>query len=381
VTGAPPLTPAELRRYARHFSLPGIGEAGQRRLKGARVLLVGAGGLGSPAALYLAAGGVGVLGLVDDDRVDETNLQRQVLYGTSALGRPKDEAAAERLHDLNPHVQVERFATRLTSGNALDILRDFDVIVDGSDNFPTRYLVSDACVMLGKPDVYGAIFRFEGQVSVFAAPGAPCYRCLFRDPPPRELVPSCEQAGVLGVVPGVIGSLQALETMKLITGVGEPLTGRLLMFDGLPMRFRELPLRKDPECPVCGEDPTIRELIDYEAFCGTAAPSDDDGVEWSARTLHRQVAAGNQVQLVDVREPWEWSISRLDNAVLIPLRELPRRFGELDPGGTVVTYCHTGQRSLVARQFLRAQGFADVRSLRGGVEGWALEIDPGMARY
>jgi adenylyltransferase/sulfurtransferase len=381
VTGGPPLTPAEVRRYARHFSLPEIGEAGQRRLKDARVLLVGAGGLGSPAALYLTAGGVGVLGLVDDDRVDETNLQRQVLYGSSALGRPKSEAAAERLYDLNPHVHVERFATRLTSGNALDILRDFDVIVDGSDNFPTRYLVNDACVLLGKRDVYGAIFRFEGQVSVFGAPGGPCYRCLFRDPPPPELVPSCEQAGVLGVVPGVIGSLQALEAVKLITGVGEPLAGRLLMFDGLPMRFRELPLRKDPECPVCGAEPTVRELIDYEAFCGTAPTAEDHGVEWSVRTLQHKIASGAPVQLVDVREPWEWSICRLDEAVLLPLRELPSRFGELDPARTVVTYCHTGWRSLVARQFLLAQGFADVRSLRGGVAEWAIEIDPSMARY
>jgi adenylyltransferase/sulfurtransferase len=380
VTGGPPLTPAELRRYARHFSLPEIGEPGQRRLRDARVLLVGAGGLGSPAALYLAAAGVGVLGLVDDDRVDETNLQRQILYGTSALGRPKGEAAAERLHDLNPHVHVERFATRLTSANALDILRDFALVVDGSDNFPTRYLVSDACVLLGKRDVYGAIFRFEGQVSVFGARG-PCYRCLFRDPPPPELVPSCEQAGVLGVVPGVIGSLQALEAVKLITGVGEPLAGRLLMFDGLPMRFRELRLRKDPECPACGEEPTIRELIDYEAFCGTTAAVEDDGVEWSVRTLQQQIVSGAPVQLVDVREPWEWSICRLDDAVLLPLRELPSRFGELDPARTVVAYCHSGWRSLVARQFLLAQGFGNVRSLRGGVEAWAAEIDPSMARY
>lgn len=380
MTGGPPLTPAELRRYARHFSLPEIGEPGQRRLRDARVLLVGAGGLGSPAALYLAAAGVGVLGLVDDDRVDETNLQRQILYGTSALGRPKGEAAAERLHDLNPHVHVERFATRLTSANALDILRDFALVVDGSDNFPTRYLVSDACVLLGKRDVYGAIFRFEGQVSVFGARG-PCYRCLFRDPPPPELVPSCEQAGVLGVVPGVIGSLQALEAVKLITGVGEPLAGRLLMFDGLPMRFRELRLRKDPECPACGEEPTIRELIDYEAFCGTTAAVEDDGVEWSVRTLQQQIVSGAPVQLVDVREPWEWSICRLDDAVLLPLRELPSRFGELDPARTVVAYCHSGWRSLVARQFLLAQGFGNVRSLRGGVEAWAAEIDPSMARY
>jgi len=376
----PPLTAAEMRRYARHFSLPEIGEAGQRRLKGGRVLLVGAGGLGSPAALYLAAGGVGVLGLVDDDHVDETNLQRQVLYGTSVLGSPKGAAAADRLRDLNPHVHIEPFATRLTSANALEILRDFDAIVDGSDNFPTRYLVNDACVLLGKPDVYGAIFRFEGQVSVFGTEGGPCYRCLFRDPPPPELVPSCEQAGVLGVVPGVVGSLQALETVKLLTGAGQPLAGRLLLFDGLPMRFRELPIRRDPECPVCGDAPTIRELIDYEAFCGSAAHT-ENGVEWSVRTLQQAVANGTPVQLVDVREPWEWSICRLESAVLIPLRDLPRRFGELDPDGMVIAYCHTGQRSLIARQFLLAQGFGNVRSLQGGVAAWATEIDPTMPKY
>jgi adenylyltransferase/sulfurtransferase len=378
--GGPPLTPAELRRYARHFSLPEVGEAGQRRLRGARVLLVGAGGLGSPAALYLTAGGVGVLGLVDDDRVDETNLQRQVLFGTRDLGRPKSDVAAERLQDLNPHVHVERFGERLTSANALEILRGFDVILDGSDNFPTRYLVNDACVLLGKPDVYGAIFRFEGQVSVFSRGAGPCYRCLFRDPPPPELIPSCEQAGVLGVVPGIVGSLQALEAVKLVTGAGEPLIGRLLLFDGLPTRFRELPIRRDPDCPVCGDQPTIRELIDYEAFC--AAPGiADDHVEISVAALSHLMASGGGVELVDVREPWEWSICRLEGARLLPLRELPQRFAELDPARPLVAYCHTGQRSLIARQFLLAQGFADVRSLRGGVESWAREIDPAMPRY
>jgi len=376
----PLLTPAEQRRYARHFSLPEVGEPGQRRLRAARVLLVGAGGLGSPAALYLAAGGVGVLGLVDDDVVDETNLQRQILYGASTVGRPKDEAAAERLHDLNPHVHVERFPTRLTSVNALEILRQFDIVVDGSDNFPTRYLVSDACVLLGKPDVYGAIFRFEGQVSVFARPDGPCYRCLFRDPPPPELVPSCEQAGVLGVVPGIVGSLQALEVVKLITGAGQPLVGRMLLFDGLPSRFRELDVRRDPDCPVCGEHPTIRELIDYDAFCTGAAPS-PDGIEVSVSALHHAIQSGGDVQLVDVREPWEWAICRLDGATLMPLRDLPQRFAELDRARPVIAYCHTGQRSLIARQFFLAQGFADVQSLRGGVESWAREIDPEMPRY
>jgi molybdopterin/thiamine biosynthesis adenylyltransferase/rhodanese-related sulfurtransferase len=376
----PLLTPAELRRYARHFSLPEVGEPGQRRLRAARVLLVGAGGLGSPAALYLAAGGVGVLGLVDDDVVDETNLQRQILYGTATVGRPKGEAAAERLHDLNPHVHVERFATRLTSANALEILRQFDIVVDGSDNFPTRYLVSDACVLLGKPDVYGAIFRFEGQVAVFATPDGPCYRCLFRDPPPPELVPTCEQAGVLGVVPGIVGSLQALEVVKLITGAGQPLVGRMLLFDGLPSRFRQLDVRRDPDCPVCGEHPTIRELIDYDAFCTGAAPS-SDGIEVSVSALHHAIQSGADVQLVDVRESWEWAICRLDGATLMPLRDLPQRFAELDRARPVVAYCHTGVRSLIARQFFLAQGFTDVRSLRGGVESWAREIEPAMARY
>jgi molybdopterin/thiamine biosynthesis adenylyltransferase/rhodanese-related sulfurtransferase len=377
---APPLTPVELRRYARHFSLPGIGEAGQRRLKETRVLLVGAGGLGSPAALYLAAGGVGALGIVDADRVDESNLQRQILYGTHAVGRPKAEAAEERLHDLTPHEQIEQFGERLTSGNALEIMRGFDMIVDGSDNFPTRYLVNDACVLLGKPNVYGAIFRFEGQVSVFAQHDGPCYRCLFRDPPPPELIPSCEQAGVLGVVPGVIGSLQALEVIKLATGAGEPLLGRLVLFDGLQTQFRELPIRRDPECPVCGDRPTIRELADYDAFCGAAAPPPDD-VEVTVAGLRQLLAAGGAVQLVDVREPWEWSICRLDGASLIPLRELPQRFAELDGSAPVVTYCHTGQRSLIARQFLMAQGYGNVLSLRGGVDSWSREIDPDMPRY
>jgi adenylyltransferase/sulfurtransferase len=376
----PPLTPAELRRYARHFSLPEVGEAGQRRLRGARILLVGAGGLGSPAALYLAAGGAGVLGVVDDDRVDETNLQRQILFGTRDVGRPKSETAAERLRDLNPHVHVERFAERLTSANALEILRDFDIVVDGSDNFPTRYLVNDACVLLGKPDVYGAIFRFEGQVSVFCRGAGPCYRCLFRDPPPPELIPSCEQAGVLGVVPGIVGSLQALEAIKLVTGAGEPLIGRLLLFDGLPARFRELPIRRDPACPVCGDVPTIRELIDYDAFCGVPGATADDA-EISAPALRHLLTTGNQVQLVDVREPWEWGICRLEGATLVPLRELPQRLPDLDRERPLITYCHTGQRSLIARQFLMAQGFNDVRSLRGGVEGWAREIDAGMPRY
>jgi adenylyltransferase/sulfurtransferase len=374
------LSPAELRRYARHLVLPEIGPAGQQKLREARVVIVGAGGLGSPAALYLAAAGVGTLGLVDDDRVDEANLQRQVLYGTASLGRAKLAAAAERLHDLNPHVQVEPFPLRLTSANALDVLGAFDVVVDGSDNFPTRYLVNDACVLLGKPDVYGSIFRFEGQVGVFGVAGGPCYRCLFRDPPPAELAPSCEAAGVLGVITGIVGSLQALEVMKLITGAGRPLVGRLLLVDALASQFRELAVRRDPDCPMCGERPTITQLIDYEAFCAGAAPDAPSAeAEVTPDQLARERRAG-PVQLVDVREEWEWEICRIDGASHIPLDQLEFRIGELDRDRPVVTYCHHGNRSLWARQVLLESGF-HVRSLAGGIEAWAQEIEPGMGRY
>ncbi len=377
------LTPAELRRYARHLVLPEVGEAGQRRLGAARVLIVGVGGLGSPAALYLAAAGVGTIGLVDDDRVDESNLQRQVLFGTSTVGRPKALVAAERLGDLNPGVRIEPIEARLTARNALDVLRPFDLVVDGSDNFPTRYLVNDACVLLGKRDVYGAVYRFDGQASVFGAPGGPCYRCLFRDPPPPELVPSCEQAGVIGAIPGIIGTIQALEVIKLVTGAGQPLIGRLLLADGLAARVREIGVRRDPGCPVCGDAPTIRELVDYEAFCG-GNPAEQAAAareEIEPAALARMIGGAAGVQLVDVREQWEWQICRLDGARLMPLRELPARLGELDQGRPVVTYCHRGVRSLSAARFLQAQGFQDAKSLRGGVERWARELDPGMSRY
>lgn len=385
MTPPPSLTPDELRRYARHLILPEIGDAGQRKLKGARVLLVGAGGLGSPAALYLAAAGVGTIGLVDDDVVDESNLHRQVLHGTSRLGERKVLSAADRLRDLNPRVEVESFDTRLAAENALEVLRDFDVIVDGSDNFPTRYLVNDACVLLGRPNVYGSIFRFEGQASVFAPPKGPCYRCLFRDPPPPELVPSCAEAGVLGVLPGVIGTLQALEAIKLITNVGTPLIGRLVLFDALGLKFRELGLRRDPECPICGERPSIRELIDYEAFCGVSAVSatavPTPSIEVVPGELRAALDAGREMTLLDVRERWEWEIARLDAAVLVPLGELPDRLGELDRARPIVTYCHTGVRSLVARDLLIEAGFGDVRSLRGGIDAWARDLDPAVARY
>ncbi len=343
--------------------------------------MVGAGGLGSPAALYLAAAGVGALGLVDSDAVELSNLQRQILHGTAAVGHSKLESAAARLKDLNPHVRIETFPTRLTSSNALEILRDFDVILDGSDNFPTRYLVNDACVLLGRPDVYGAVFRFEGQVSVFDAARGPCYRCLYPDPPPPGLVPSCAEGGVLGVLPGIIGSLQALEALKLVLGAGETLVGRLVLVDGLRVRFRELALRKDPACPVCGEHPTVRKLIDYEAFCGLSAGGAEDAVEISPRELAAHLGEGRATLVVDVREPFEWEICRLEGAMHIPLRDLPGRLGELDRHREIVTVCHHGQRSLRAREILRGAGFSRVRSLRGGVDAWAAEVDSEMERY
>jgi adenylyltransferase/sulfurtransferase len=345
------------------------------------VLLVGAGGLGSPAALYLAAAGVGTLGLAEFDLVDLTNLQRQVLHGTSDVGRPKLASAIDRLRDLNPHVTVEPFADRLTSANALELLRRYELVLDGSDNFPTRYLVNDACVLLDKPLVYGSIFRFEGQVSVFDARRGPCYRCLYSEPPPPGLVPSCAEGGVLGVLPGVIGSLQALEAIKLILGVGEPLVGRLLLFDALRLRFRELSLRKDPDCPVCGGHPTVTSLIDYEAFCGIGAPATNHGAEISVRQLAERIAEGQAPAILDVRERHEYEITRLPGSHLIPLRELPERLRELDPHADLVVLCHHGTRSLRAAELLRAAGFERARSLAGGIDAWAAEVDPEMARY
>ena len=375
------LNRAELLRYSRHLILPEVGESGQRRLKAGRVLVVGAGGLGSPAAMYLAAAGVGRLGLVDFDQVDETNLHRQILHGTSAVGAPKLESARRRLHDLNPHVDLETFDTRLTSANALDILRGYDAIVDGSDNFPTRYLVNDACVLLGIPCVYGAIFRFDGQASVFGAPEGPCYRCLFRDPPPPGLVPSCEEAGVLGVLPGVIGSIQALEAIKLLTGAGTTLAGRLLLFNALKLEFRELSLRRDPDCPVCGTAPTVRELIDYEAFCGVSEGDGVKAIEVSPEDLAQERKGNPDLVVLDVREPWEYRIGHIDRSVLIPLGLLPQRLSELECGGGVVAVCHHGVRSLRAAELLRSAGFTQARSLRGGVAAWADRVDPTMARY
>jgi molybdopterin/thiamine biosynthesis adenylyltransferase/rhodanese-related sulfurtransferase len=383
----PELSREELHRYARHLVLPEVGMEGQRRLKQARVACVGAGGLGSPLALYLAAAGVGTLGLVDHDVVDATNLQRQILHGTRDVGRSKLDSAVDRLADVNPHVQVVRHETRLTSANALDVLADYDVVVDGTDNFPTRYLVNDACVLLGKPNVYGSIFRWEGQASVFATEGGPCYRCLFREPPPPGLVPNCAEGGVLGVLPGIIGSLQAMETIKLILGVGESLAGRLLIFDALEMSWREVRLRRNPDCPVCGDAPTQRELIDYELFCGvapdgsplpTARPTvpELDAVELAAR-----LSSDMPPFLLDVREPWEWQVSNLESrgAVLIPLGALDDRLAEVPRDRTVVVYCRSGQRSLDAAERLSRAGAPEVYNLRGGILAWARDVEPGLA--
>jgi adenylyltransferase/sulfurtransferase len=379
------LSPEELQRYARHLVLPEVGLEGQERLKAASVLLVGAGGLGSPLALYLAAAGVGRIGLCDFDVVDAANLQRQVLYGTGDLGRPKLDAAGERLADLNPHLQLDRHPVRLASDNALGLLEPYDIVIDGTDNFPTRYLVNDACVLLRKPNVYGSIFRFEGQVSVFHAGRGPCYRCLYPEPPPPGLVPNCAEGGVLGILPGVVGALQATEAIKLILGKGDSLLGRLLLFDALEMRFRELGLRRDPDCPVCGETPTIDRLIDYERFCGVApapapaAAGPDADIDVLA--LKQRLDRGEDILLLDVREPYEWLICRLDDAVHIPLRDVPARLGELDASRETVVYCRTGVRSARVVELLRRSGFRRARNLVGGLHAWSAEVDPTVPRY
>jgi adenylyltransferase/sulfurtransferase len=380
------LTRPELLRYSRHIALPEIGFAGQRRLKESRVLCVGAGGLGSPLALYLAAAGVGTLGIVDFDRVDLSNLQRQLLHGTKDVGRSKLDSAEARLKDVNPHVQVEKIDTRLSSADALGVVAEWDVVVDGTDNFPTRYLVNDACVLTGKPNVYGSVFRWEGQVSVFATEGGPCYRCLFREPPPPGLVPNCAEGGVIGVLPGIIGSLQALETVKLLLGVGTSLAGRLLIFDALALEWREVSLRRNPNCPVCGEHATQTELIDYELFCGVnPSPEIDDSADADVPDLDPAVVADQLSSdappyLLDVREPWEWAVSNLGErgARLIPLGELEDRLGEIPANRPVVVYCRTGQRSWDAAQLMRRAGRERVSNLRGGIVAWAREIEPGL---
>jgi sulfur-carrier protein adenylyltransferase/sulfurtransferase len=385
---AGPLSPAETLRYARHLILPEVGPEGQRKLKNSRVLMVGAGGLGSPIGMYLAAAGVGTLGLVDFDVVDVTNLQRQVLHGTSDVGRPKLDSASDRLREINPHVRVEPYPERLNSDNALDILREYEVVVDGSDNFPTRYLVNDACVLLGKPYVYGSIFRFEGQASVFAAEGGPCYRCLFAEPPPPGLVPSCAEGGVLGVLPGIVGTIQAMEAIKLLLGIGEPLIGRVLMFDALKLRFRELKLRRDPACPLCGDEPTMRALIDYNRFCGIPQPDEeksmtDDVPEITVSELKQRLDRGDALTIVDVREPYEWEIGNLGDhgARLIPLAELEERLDEIEPDQEIVLQCRSGARSAKALKFLRGQGYERLHNLKGGILAWSDEIDPSIPKY
>ena len=381
----PQLTPSQFERYRRHLSLPEVGVDGQRKLLAGRVLLIGAGGLGCPLAQYLAAAGVGTLGLVDHDKVESSTLQRQVLYGTAAVGRPKVDVAAERIHAQNPDVRVVTHAVRLTSGNALELLADWDVIVDGSDNFPTRYLVNDACVLLGKPNVHGSIFRFDGQTSVFDSRVGPCYRCLYPEPPPPGAVPSCAEGGVLGVLPGLVALIQASETLKLVLGIGDSLCGRLLQIDALGMEFREFRIHKDPKCPACGEQPTLTQLIDYEGFCGM--PSHDQSAvtlrETTPKELQAARARGEELLLLDVREPSEHARAKIEGAKLVPLGQLEARVSELAAwrGKRIVIHCHHGGRSARACGLLRDQGFEHVENLAGGIDAWSQSVDPGVPRY
>ena len=379
----PPLRPEQYERYRRHLSLPEFGLEGQQRLLASSVLLIGAGGLGCPLAQYLAAAGVGRIGLVDFDVVDLSNLQRQVLYGTADVGRPKVDVARERILAQNPDVEVETFRERLTSENALERFRDFDVIIDGTDNFPTRYLSNDACVLLGKPTVYGAILRFEGQASTFDARRGPCYRCLFPEPPPPGSVPSCAEGGVLGVLPGIIALIQATEAVKLLTGVGEPLIGRFLHYDALAMRFEEFRFQKDPDCPVCGTHPTVTKLIDYEGFCGVHAVEEKGVREISASELAALRARGEDFLLLDVRQPEEWRRARIEGAKLVPLGELEARLAELSDWKErrVIAHCHHGGRSARACELLAATGFSDLTNLVGGIDAWSLTVDPAVPRY
>jgi adenylyltransferase/sulfurtransferase len=381
----PTLTNDEVKRYSRHLIMPEVGVDGQRRLKAAKVLCIGAGGLGSPVALYLAAAGVGRIGIVDFDVVDFSNLQRQIIHGTPDVGRPKLQSAKDRLNAINPEVEVVTHDAALSSQNALELFRPYDVIVDGTDNFPTRYLVNDACVLLGKPNAYGSIFRFEGQASVFATKDGPCYRCLYPEPPPPGLVPSCAEGGVLGVLPGIIGVIQATETVKLIMGIGEPLIGRFLIYDALRMKFRELKLRKDPECPVCGTHPTVTQLIDYEQFCGIAPSKPETPVnhatEITAVELKQRLDRGDVLKIVDVREPNEYQINRIAGSTLIPLGDIPKRYNELDPDEEIVVQCKMGGRSAKAADFLRSVGFKRVLNLKGGILDWIDKVDPTQPKY
>src|SRR3990170_4450916 len=387
VNGNVELSHEEILRYSRHLLIPEVGLSGQKKIKSARVLVIGTGGLGSPVALYLAAAGVGRIGLVDYDVVDFSNLQRQVIHGTSGLGTLKVESARQRMLDINPEIQVDVYNEPFTSENGMRIAQEYDILIDGTDNFPTRYLVNDLCVFTGKPNVYGSIFRFEGQVSVFDARRGPCYRCLFPDPPPPGMVPSCAEGGVFGVLPGTIGTLQATEVLKLLLGIGEPLIGRLMLFDALGMRFDEVRLKKNPRCVVCGENPSVTDLIDYEAFCGVPGHDRGDegsaGVEWdiTAGDLHARLGRGEPVRLIDVREPHEWEIAHLPGAELFPLGSLPEHFNEFDSAEEMVLFCKSGSRSARALDLLRRAGFRKMRNLKGGINAWSREVDPSVPVY
>lgn len=384
----PTLTPDEIKRYSRHLILPEVGMEGQQRLKAARVLLIGSGGLGSPLGLYLAAAGVGTIGMVDFDVVDFSNLQRQIMHFTPDVGKPKIRSAEEKLKAMNPNLRFIPYNTRFTSENAMRIAKDqdWDLIIDGTDNFPTRYLVNDVCVLLGKPNVYGSIFRFEGQATVFWAEKGPCYRCLYPEPPPPGLVPSCAEGGVLGVICGIIGCTQVNEAIKIILGRGNPLIGRLLLFNAMEMKFKELKLRKDPSCPICGTNPTIKQLIDYEQFCGIGRgaerePSAAGDIEIDVKTYKQMLDRGERPVLIDVREPHEYDICRIHGSKLIPLGEIARRYQEIPKDEPVVVHCHHGGRSMKAVQFLRRQGFNRCVNLAGGIDEWSAQIDPGVPRY
>lgn len=382
------LSNEEIARYSRHLILPEVGMDGQLKLKQGKVLMVGAGGLGAPLGLYLAAAGIGRIGLVDFDVVDASNLQRQVIHGTPDIGRKKIDSAGDRMLDINPNLRLDKFDTGLTSENALEIMKDYDIVVDGTDNFPTRYLVNDACVLLRKPNVYGSIFRFEGQATVFAYEDAPCYRCLYPEPPPPGLVPSCAEGGVLGILPGLIGIIQATEAVKILLGIGQTLKNRLLLYDALTMRFRELRLRKDPECPVCGNHRTITKLIDYQEFCGLRpAPAQNQGGQQMPEgvidptEVKQKLDRGDGFNLIDVREPHEYQIARIPGARLIPLGELPKRLAELDPNAEYVMHCKMGGRSQQAVDLMKQNGFKNVRNMTGGITAWSDKVDPGVPKY
>jgi adenylyltransferase/sulfurtransferase len=386
--GLPTLNAEEIKRISRHLIMPEVGMDGQRRIKQGSVLCIGAGGLGSPAAMYLAAAGVGRIGIVDFDVVDYSNLQRQLLHTTPDVGISKLQSAKNKINALNPHVQVDTYEEALSSENAMRLFKGYDVILDGTDNFPTRYLVNDACVLMGIPNAYGSIFRFEGQASVFATKDGPCYRCLYPEPPPPGLVPSCAEGGVLGVLPGVIGVIQATESIKLLTGVGNPLIGRFMIYDALNMKFRELKLRKDPDCPVCGTHPTVTKLIDYDQFCGIVQPAQDQSAgaavsatEITPTELKKKLDAGETPFILDVREPNEYQINKIAGSTLIPLGELPRRYQELPKDRQIITQCKMGGRSAKAQDFLKTVGFTDVLNLKGGILEWIDKVDPSQPKY